>query len=615
MAYTVEHAPVALVQLPILDADPAMAGANVPLAAGYLKACAPLEWRESIRIPPRELANHGGDRLLLDWLLEQKPALAGFSCYLWNLERSLAMARRLKEALPGTRILFGGPEIVEGQPVLRSPVVDAFVLGEGETVFPALLEALRQPSPLPRRTQAPLADLAAVPNPYLTGTLEAGPEEPLYLETQRGCPQRCSYCFYGKQFPDLRLFPEPFLAEVFALARERQVPEIYLMDPSFTAAHGLQQRLRRIGELNPSGIPLHAELRLESVTPPVARLLARAGFRSVEAGLQSTNPQALRLIRRSFQREDFLRGAENLRAQGIAIRTGIILGLPGDSLETLAATLEFLRGAGLAEGAEVYPLALLPGTELRERAAELGLEFMGLPPYWVLRTDRLSEPDLFRAVRLCSDELGGELFPPILPRFQDPAPDITGFLDLRAGTPAAALHALTLLEQAASDPGALRLANSVTLLIGSAQLDNAAALADLLMLGSRLRETNPFSLCQLVLEGPEVPSPERAERLAEAFCNPKHFFNRSRYYHEDLQNRFSARLFHLTSDLATARRYLDEPLAFDLILSYTPQLLDHGRDLLEERPLLAVRRPISAEEERKLRALYHDWPNLLLFID
>jgi hypothetical protein len=611
----VESAAVALLQLPLPDPDPALARANVPLASGYLKACAPAEAAGSIRILPRELANHGGDRLLLDWLLEQDPALAGFSCYLWNLERSLGLARRLKETRPGTRIVFGGPEVVEGQPVLASPAVDAFVLGEGEPVFPGLLEALRLRRPLPRRTRAPLAELATIANPYLAGALEAGPQEPLYLETQRGCPQRCSYCFYGKQFPTLRLFPEPVPAGVFALAREREVPEIYLMDPSFTAAQGLEERLKRIAELNSTLIPLHTELRLEAVTPEVARLLGRAGFRSVEAGLQSTNPEALRLIRRAFQREAFLRGAENLRAQGIAIRTGIILGLPADSLESFAATLEFLKQAGLAEGAEVYPLALLPGTELRRRASRLKLEFMGLPPYWVLRTDRMSEPDLFRAVRLAGDVLGGELFPPILPRFADPAPGITGFLDLRAGTPAQALRALALFERAGSEPGALRLANSVTLLAGCSQLDDASQLADLMKLGGRLLEANPFGLYQLVLEGPELPSPERSERLAEAFYNPRHYFNRSRYYQEDPQNRFSVRLFHLTADLEAARRHLEEELPFDLILSYTPQLLGRGRDLLEERPPLLVRRPLPPEQERKLRALYHDCPNLLLFTD
>ena len=73
-----------------------------------------------------------------------------------------------------------------------------------------------------------------------------------------------------------------------------------------------------------------------------------------------------------------MRGAALLRAQGIQIRTGVILGLPGDDLEGFAATLRFLKGHGLAGGAEVYPLAVLPGTalhgELRTPATSKGTE-------------------------------------------------------------------------------------------------------------------------------------------------------------------------------------------------------------------------------------------------
>lgn len=607
----------ALLQLPIPDPDAAHAAANVPLAAGCLKACLPPGIASSVRLLPRPLADHGGDRLLLDWLSGrsggEEAGLVGFTCYLWNLERSLALARRLKEARPGVRIVFGGPEIAAGAPVLGQAAVDAFVLGEGESVFAGLLGSWREGRELPRCTPAPLADLAALPNPYAAGALEARAGEPLYLESLRGCPQRCSYCFYGKQFPGVRRFPEAHAEQAFARAREAGVPEVYLMDPSFTAAGGLQERLRRLVQINRTRLPLHAELRLEAVTPETAGLMREAGFKSVEAGLQSTNPQALRAVHRGWDRSAFLRGAELLREQGIAIRTGIILGLPRDTLEGFAATLEFLRAHGLAEGAEVYPLSVLPGTELRERSAELGLEFMGLPPYWVLRTDALSEEDLFRAVRLAEEALDGELFPPILPRFSDPAPGITGFLDLRGGTPAAVLHALTLIQRGAADPSTLRLANCVTLLLEAFQLDDPERLADLEHLGARLLEHNPFSLFQLVLEGPEVPSVERAGRLAEAFHNPKHFFERSRYYQDDVQERFSARLFLLTAEPAAARRCLEEPLPFDLILSCTPRLLRVGRELLEEHPLLLVDRELPEAERREVRALYRGWEKLVLF--
>jgi hypothetical protein len=597
---------VALLQLPIPDPDPALARANVPLAAGYLKACLPSEQREAVRILPRELARYGGDGLILDWLAGQEPALAGFSCYLWNLERSLWLAARLKERVPSARAVFGGPEIVEGRPLLDSRAADAFVQGEGEPVFPALLGG-----ELPRFTRAGLAALGEVPNPYACGTLEARPDEPLYLETLRGCPHRCSYCFYGKQFPSVRRFPEDILPAVFALASERRVPEIYLLDPSFTGGRGLEERLARLASLNPEGIPLHAELRLENVSPQAARLMREAGFASVEAGLQSVNPEALASVGRDFRREAFLRGAGLLQAQGIAIRTGVILGLPGDTLEGFAATLEFLRDHGLAEGAEIYPLAVLPGTALREQAAELGLSYMPSPPYWVLRTPALSETDLFRAVRLAEEMLEAELFAPLVPRFADPAPGITGFLDLRGGSPAASLATLELLERGLADPGSLRLAGSVTLLLSGAQLSNAVSLDDLRRLGERLLAANPFTVFQLVIEGAELPPLEPALRLADAFHRPGNYFDRSRYYQEDPQGRFSARLYHLTAEPAAARRHYSEPLPLDLILAFTPSLLAGDRELLEEHPLLLLERP-PRQQQREIEQLYDGRDNLLI---
>jgi hypothetical protein len=340
--------------------------------------------------------------------------------------------------------------------------------------------------------------------------------------------------------------------------------------------------------------------------------MREAGFRSVEAGLQSVNRAALASVGRSFRREAFLRGAQLLRAQGIAIRTGVILGLPGDDLEGFAATLAFLRENGLDHGAEVYPLAVLPGTRLREQAAELGLAYMPLPPYWVLRTPGFGEADLFRGVRLAEETLEAELFAPIVPRFADPAPGITACLDLRSGSPAASLASLALLERAAADPGSLRLAGSVTVLVSAAQVQSAASLDDLRRLGERLLAANPSSLFQLVIEGPQLPPPEPALRLAEAFHRPGNYFDRSRYYQEDLQGRFSARLFHLTAEPDTARRHYEEPLPFDLVLEYSPRLLSSGRDLLEEHPILLVNRPVRRSDEVQLREIYRDFPRLLI---
>ena len=600
----------ALLQLPILDPDPELARANVPLAAGCLKAAALADPQRasaggagpSILIPPPELVDHGGDQALLAWLERGDFALAGFTTYLWNLERSLWLARELKGRRPRTRVLFGGPEIVAGRPLLASPAVDAFVLGEGEAAFLQVLDDLAAGRTLARLYQSRQpAELGELPNPYLCGALEARPDRPMYVETMRGCPYRCSYCFYGKHYPTVRSYPADRLAPLFALAQGAGVPELYFMDPSFNAAPGLEERLRHIAALNRTGIPLHTEIRLESVTPRIAALLCEAGFATVEVGLQSTNPQALRAIRRHWSRDRFLRGAERLRRLGVGVRIGIILGLPFDGLGELEATLGFLSDHGLSERLEVYPLSLLPGTELRERAEDLGIRFMDLPPYWVLSTNRLEQAELLQAVRLIERHLDAELFPPIIPAFRDPAPGLTGYLDLREP------RAISRLREA---PPCL--ASCLTVHLRGEQLERPAELEELESFADGLRSSEPFALVQLVIESQGIPARRPARRLAERFRSPGHLFERSRSLHEDLQGSFSARLFHLTDRPAVARRYYDHPEPFDLMLRYPPGLLGAHRELLEEHPLLLVDPELPSGERAGLAALYRGFERLII---
>src|SRR5207249_8674597 len=130
---------VTLVQLPIPPLGPAPIRGNVPLAAAYLKLFAEgkgLGAFYDIEVFPAPLANTLGDRALAMALAERKPWLVGFSCYLWNIERTLWIARELKRLRPEVRIVLGGPEITADNAwVLENEVVDFAVIGEGEQTF------------------------------------------------------------------------------------------------------------------------------------------------------------------------------------------------------------------------------------------------------------------------------------------------------------------------------------------------------------------------------------------------------------------------------------------------------------------------------------------------
>src|SRR2546430_3558666 len=98
---------VTLVQLPIPPLGPGPIRGNVPLAAAYLKLFAEgqgLGAYYDIGILPAAQANTLGDRALAAALAAREPWLVGFTCYLWNIERTLWVARELKRLRPGTRV-------------------------------------------------------------------------------------------------------------------------------------------------------------------------------------------------------------------------------------------------------------------------------------------------------------------------------------------------------------------------------------------------------------------------------------------------------------------------------------------------------------------------------
>src|SRR3954466_15690722 len=127
---------VLLVQLPIPPLGPASIRGNVPLAAAYLKLFAQRKGvgdLYNIELFPARQANTLGDQALVEAIASRQPWLVGFTCYLWNIERTLWIATELKRRCPAVQIILGGPEITPDNAwVLESPAIDYAVIGEGE---------------------------------------------------------------------------------------------------------------------------------------------------------------------------------------------------------------------------------------------------------------------------------------------------------------------------------------------------------------------------------------------------------------------------------------------------------------------------------------------------
>jgi hypothetical protein len=415
-----------LVQLPIPPLGPQPIRGNVPLAAAYLKLWAEkkgLGTYYDIGIVPAAEANTLGDRALARALAARKPWLVGFTCYVWNIERSLWLAHELKRLHPEVRIVLGGPEITPDNAwVLDSADYDFAVIGEGEQTFAQLLLAILEdetapavpipglyvpPATGPRYDPArrpafrtPLPDLTALGSPYRAGILDAADEQMLLLETTRGCVFKCKFCYYPKSYDkQYYLAPDSVLADL-RHAEERGAREVVLLDPTLNQRKDFADFLRLLAAGNPGRrFRYFGELRAEGIAAETARLLRDANFTEVEVGLQSIAAEAMTKMDRKNNLRAFERGVRAMMQEGIRVKVDLIIGLPGDTVESVRAGMRYLLDGGLYSDVQVFHLAILPGTAFREEAAALGLAFQPRPPYYVLRTPALATADLYGLMR------------------------------------------------------------------------------------------------------------------------------------------------------------------------------------------------------------------------
>jgi hypothetical protein len=426
---------VFLLQLPLQGHDFFFSHENIPLASACLHVIA-AQQRIDAELLPNHLMSYGSDQIILQFLLDAKPDLVGMSCYQWNVERSLYLARQLKHTLPDCIIVLGGPEITpDNQFLLQHRDFDIGVVGEGEEVWRCLLESLPKIPDVPgllipkenrqwhftgNNIHPP--PLKHWPSPFLSGVLDAHVKGVLWLETVRGCVYHCAYCCYPKQSPGIRTIPmERILMEV-RRAWTQGLKEIVFLDPCFTRRPHLEALLDGLASINQDHrLSFHAECNVEGIDSSIAEKMNRAGFTEIEVGLQSIKKSTLRRIHRNFHPERFRKGVRSLQNCGIEVMVDIIAGLPGDTLFDICRSLDWVLENEVYDSLMLYPLSLMPSTELRQRATELGLGAMPHPPYLLTRGPKLTAVEMRKAFQYYEECMEEDISPLEMPPALDPA--------------------------------------------------------------------------------------------------------------------------------------------------------------------------------------------------
>ncbi len=323
----------------------------------------------------------------------------GFSVYVWNRPVLEQAARELKKRFPDLLLFAGGPEITAGAETAE--VFDFCIRGEGEEAVRQLVSSWLDGAPalLSGRIPVPLATL---PSPWLDGTLDSVPVvsngRGALWELSRGCPFSCSYCYESRGDATVREIPLARLEKELDHFSRIGIERIFVLDPTYNASKKRALSLLSLIEEKASGIHFNFEVRAELIDQELAEAFSRIPC-SLQIGLQSVNETALSLVHRPVDFKKFATGITRLNNAGIVFGMDLMYGLPGDNLKGFKRSLDYAI-ARYPNNLEIFRLAVLPGTDLFDRAASLGIMHDHEPPYHVVSTPTFPVREIERAERL-----------------------------------------------------------------------------------------------------------------------------------------------------------------------------------------------------------------------
>lgn len=357
--------------------------------------------------------NQQMDEILMD-LYREKPDLLCFSCYIWNLDYVEELAREIKKILPETILWLGGPEVsYDAVDVLtRLRQVTGVMKGEGEETFLELLEyyhgrreTLEEIAGITFRTEngeirenewRDVMDLSRVP--FVYEDLSLFEHKIIYYETSRGCPYRCSYCLSSVdkclRFRDLNL-----VKKELQFFLDQKVPHVKFVDRTFNCHHTHAKEIWRYLLEHDNGVTnFHFEVSADLLDEEELELISRmrSGLIQLEIGVQSTNPDTIRKIRRTMNFKRLSEVTKQIKTMGNTHQhLDLIAGLPMEDYESFGKSFDDVYALG-PDQLQLGFLKVLKGSYMQEHAREYGLIYKDRPPYEVLGTNWLSYGEIAR---------------------------------------------------------------------------------------------------------------------------------------------------------------------------------------------------------------------------
>lgn len=351
--------------------------------------------------------------LVIEEILNYKPDLIGFSCYIWNIEMIKKIIPKIKAKKPDIKILLGGPEVSYDVNFWFNELeIDYLISGEGEYPFRQLLLALKNNLLLNNIPQLHYRinetiynnqndyciDLNTLPSPYrIKEDIPFLSKRIQYIESSRGCPFHCSYCLASLE-KNVRFFNSDFIKEELLYLMRNGAKVFKFLDRTFNIRKDYALDIFKfIIENHYEGCSFQFEITGDLLEADIIDFLNKNSPKNLfrfEIGVQSTNQLTNRLVQRKQNWQKLKTNIELIQKGGkIDLHLDLIAGLPKENYQSFIKTFNDVFSLKPHE-LQLGFLKMLRGTKIRNEAKIYDYKFHESAPYEVYENQDISKYEL-----------------------------------------------------------------------------------------------------------------------------------------------------------------------------------------------------------------------------